>query len=63
MLCIGLGYDIIVVKNYGNISERRAVEIIPLVVLVEKMLFYAGPYFTSWSVSGMTKRAFFLMGC
>ena len=40
-----------------------AVETIPLVVLVEKMLFYAEPYFTSWSVSGMTKRTLFLMAC
>ena len=63
MLCIGLDYYIIVGKSCGNIYERRAVEIIPLVVLVEKMLFYAEPYFMSWSVNGMTKRALFLMAC
>lgn len=28
-----------------------------------KMLFYAEPCFTSWSVNGMTKRALFLMSC
>ena len=28
-----------------------------------KDVFYAEPYFTSWSVNGMTKRALFLMAC
>ena len=63
MLCSGLDYYIIVGKSYGNISERRVVETIPLVVLEEKMLFYVELYFTSWSVNGMTKRALFLMAC
>ena len=54
---------LIVVKSYGNISESRVVVTIPLVVLEGKMPFCAGSYFMSWSVSGMTKRALFLMGC
>ena len=63
MLCFDSGYYIIMVKSCGDISENRAVETIPLVVLEGKMLFYAGPYFTSWSVNGMMKRALFLMAC
>ena len=48
---------------WKHIGKAGSGETIPLVVLVEKMLFYAEPYFTSWSVNGMTKRALFLMAC
>ena len=62
MQCIGLGYYIIVVKSYGNISESRVVETIPLVVLVERCLLRKAVYH-ELERDGMTKRALFLMGC